>query len=335
MTVQISGKKKLAIVVFAGLVIAGLSYAYQKILGGKTLNLPKEEYLVGEKNTVMVSPQGENQEIAAVVYSVNIAKGIDEVIEKTGNLDFIKPGQKVLIKPNVNSDDPAPGTTHPEALAEMVRLVKAKSAYVIVGDRSNPRWKTLTAMKATGMYDAAKDAGADEIIGFEDEEWVRVIPEKAGNWPNGFRIPKRLEGIDHIISLPVLHTHSITSHSLAIKNLVGLIHPTDRMLFHASVKREEMIAEISLAIKPSLTVIDGTKAFIEGGPFDGKVAETKVYLASKDVLTADIFGVSLLKKSNAKLRYEDPWESPQIKHFFDLGLSQYSSEEISQGISKI
>ena len=109
----------------------------------------------------------------------------------------------------------------------------------------------------------------------------------------------------------------------------------DRMLFHASAKREEMIAEISLAIRPSLTVIDGTRAFIEGGPSEGKVVETKVYLASKDVLTADVYGVSLLKKNKAVLRYEDPWESPQIKHFFNLGLSQYSLDKINNEVSKI
>jgi uncharacterized protein (DUF362 family) len=335
MAAKISRKMKTTFIILTGLIAAVFTYAYQKILGGKAINIPTNEFVVGDKNTTTAALQKESQKIAAVAYSSDIAKGIDEVVQNTGNLDFIKPGQKVLIKPNVNSDDPAPATTHPEALAEMIRLVKAKRAYVIVGDRSNPQWKTIAAMKATGMYKAAKDAGADEIVGFEDEEWVRVAPVGAKNWANGFRIPKRLQEIDHIISLPVLHTHSITGHSLAIKNLVGLIHPTDRMLFHASSKREDMIAEISLAIKPSLTVIDGTKAYIEGGPSSGKMAETKVYLASKDVLSADIFGLTLLKKNNAVLRYENPWESPQIKHFKDLGLGQYSPDEINDAVAKI
>jgi len=251
-------------------------------------------------------------------------------VQRTGNLDFIKPGQKVLVKPNVNSDDPAPGTTHPESLAEVVRLAKLKGAYVIVGDRSNPSYKTIPSMKKTGMYMSALNAGADEIVGFEDEEWIRVSPEKAINWPNGFRIPKRLEDIDHIISLPVLHTHSIASHSLAIKNLVGLIHPADRMIFHSSSKMNEMIAEISLAIKPDLTVIDGTKAFIDKGPSHGTMIETKVYLASKDVLTADVLGVYLLKKYGAKLFWDDPWESGQIKYFLSLGLGMYDKEEINK-----
>ncbi len=333
--IQISKRAKLAMLVLIGVVVAGAFLLYEKIFGGKAESLPEDKFVVGETNKITINPQKEQQEIVAVAYAENPAKGIDEVIKQTGNLDFIKPGQKVLVKPNVNSDDPAPGTTHPETLAEVVRLVKAKGAYVIVGDRSNARWSTVAAMKKTGMYEAAKEAGADEILGFEDEEWVRVAPEKAISWPNGFRIPKRLKEVDHIISLPVLHTHAIASHSLAIKNLVGLINPADRLLFHASPKRDEMIAEISLAIKPSLTVIDGTRAFIEGGPSQGTVAETKVYLASRDVLTADAVGAALLKKHGAKLFWDNIWETRQIKHFLDLGINQNSKEKIQEEIEKI
>ncbi len=335
MAAQVSKKMKLAMLALIGTITTGIFFVYQKLFGGKPQPLPNNQYIVGEKNRLTVSPSPIEEEIVAVSYSENIAQGISEVIKKTGNLDFIKPGQKVLVKPNVNSDDLAPATTHPESVAEVVRLAKAKGAYVIVGDRSNPNWKTIPAMKKTGIYNAAIQAGADEIVGFDDEEWIRVAPEKAGNWPNGFRIPKRLEDLDHIISVPVLHTHSIAGHSLAIKNLVGLIHPADRMVFHASPKRDEMIAEISLAIKPSLTVIDGTKAFIEKGPSRGTLADTKVYLAAKDVLTADVIGVYLLKKHGAQLFWDDPWEARQIKHFLSLRLSPFTQEKIQAEALKI
>ncbi len=314
---------------------AGAMFIYQKLFGGEPQFLPQGKFVTGDKQSPSTSlPSNEStdtakqEKIAAVARNPSPAKGIQTVIEQTGNLNFIKPGDKVLIKPNVNSDDPAPGTTHPEALAEVVRLAKQKKAYVIVGDRSNPNWKTIPAMKTTGMYEAAEQAGADEIVGFENEEWIRVQPEKAEHWPKGFRIPARLTEVDHIISVPVLHTHSITSHSLAIKNLVGLIHPADRMVFHASSNTENMIAEISLAVKPDLTVIDGTKAFIKGGPSKGTLAAPQLYLAAKDILAADVIGVRLLEKERANLFWENPWQSPQIKRVLELGLSSYSQEEI-------
>lgn len=323
-------KIKFGFIVFLIASIGGVTFLYQKFFGGKVQILPKEKFIAGPSEEQLKTAKMKQENKAAVVYAETPAQGISEVINQTGNLDFIQPGQKVLIKPNVNSDDPAPGTTHPEALAEVVRLAKAKGAYVIVGDRSNPRWKTLSAMKKTGIYQAAEEAGADEIVGFENEEWIRVKPENAKNWPKGFRIPKRLAQFDHIISVPVLHTHQITSHSLALKNLVGLIHPNDRMIFHASSKTAEMIAEISLAIRPSLTVIDGSKAFIDGGPSRGTLATPKVYLASKDILTAEVLGVELLKKHKAKLFWESPWDSPQVKYGAELNLSFFSEEEIRE-----
>jgi uncharacterized protein (DUF362 family) len=335
MVAKISLKMKITIVVLIGFLVTGVVWAYQRVFGGKARDLAVDEYVVGKKSEATPTIQKEENKIVSVAYSKDIAKGVDKVIKETGDLSFIKEGERVLIKPNVNSDDPAPGTTHPEVLAEVVRLAKLKGAYVIVGDRSNPAWKTIPAMKETGMYSAAQKAGADEIVGFEDGEWVRVSPQNAKNWPNGFRIPKIITTVDHVISVPVLHTHSIADHSLAIKNLVGIIHPTDRMLFHASANRDEMIAEISLAVKPDLTVIDGTKSFIAGGPSKGTLKNSQVYLASTDVLAADVTGVALLQKEGAKFKYDNPWESRQIKHFVTLGISTLKQDEIDKEAKNI
>ena len=336
MAVKVSNRVKVAILVLVGAVIAGATFIYQKVFGGKVQNIPSDQYIVGENiNEIRteVVEAVQKEEMVAVTYADSPEEGVADVIKSTGNLDFIRSGQRVLVKPNVNSDDPYPGTTNPRALAEVVRLAKAKGAYVVVGDLSNPNYDTISAMKKTGMYDAAKEAGADEIVDFGDGEWVRVKPENAKSWPKGFRIPAELTTYDHIISVPVLHTHSITSHSLAIKNLVGLIHITDRYLFHASSNLNEMIAEIALAVKPSLTVIEGTKAFIEGGPSSGTEVEPKVYLASKDLLAADVVGVELLKKHGAKLKWDDPWESGQIKRLLELGLSKYDRAKIDDEVA--
>ncbi len=91
-----------------------------------------------------------------------------------------------------------------------------------------------------------------------------------------------------------------------------------------------MIAEISLAIRPSLTIVEGTKAFIADGPSHGTLVTPKVYLASKDILMADVLGVELLKKHGAKLPSQSPWDSKQVKHGVELNLSSYSEEEIKE-----
>lgn len=106
------------------------------------------------------------------------------------------------------------------------------------------------------------------------------------------------------------------------------------MIFHASSKRDEMIAEISLAIKPSLTIIEGTKAFIDGGPSQGTISNPKVYLASNDILTAEVIGIELLKKDGAKLFWDSPWESRQVQRAVELDLGLLK-EEIQEELEKI
>jgi len=55
--------------------------------------------------------QKEEQVIASVVKEATIQESVRKAISLAGGLGFIKPGDAVLIKPNVNSYDPYPGTT--------------------------------------------------------------------------------------------------------------------------------------------------------------------------------------------------------------------------------
>jgi uncharacterized protein (DUF362 family) len=166
---------------------------------------------------------------------IGIAGGKDKVsvlvgkaIELAGGLGFIKKGSTVLIKPNVNTGDPHPASANPEVVYEVINLVKKQDPYrVIVGDRSGYWLDTLDCMKKNKIYDAAVSAGA-EVYPFDDEEWIKVNPKNANNWPDGFRIPKIINDADYIISVPVLKTHFIADFSIAIKNWVGILYPKDR-----------------------------------------------------------------------------------------------------------
>lgn len=328
---KIYNKTKIILgIVFAAVVALASFFWY--LFGGKVQPLKEGEFIGGQGGKEKIEAVKQKEQLA-VAYNPSPVLGVREVIMRTGNLDFIKSGDRVLVKPNVNSDVPTPGTTNPEVVGEIVRLAKSNGAYVIVADSSNPRWDALESMKELGIYKAAKDAGADEILGLDDYEWVRVDSKKAENWPRGFRVSKIVFDVDHIINVPNLHTHSITGHSLALKNLVGLIHSTDRFFFHARKEINEMITEISLAIQPKLTVIEGSKSFLTDGPFSGEIGEPKVYLASFDPVAAEIIGLKLLLKHGAKPKYPDPYNNPQTKRALELELNSLKVEKIEK-ISK-
>ena len=262
----------------------------------------------------------------------SIADSVRRAINLTGGLDFIKSGESVLIKPNVNSDDPHPGTTNPEVVFEVVNMVREKGAKrIIVADRSNPWWDTLKAMKKVGIYEAAVKGGA-EVVVFSKGDYVKVNPENSRHWPNGFRIPKLVKQVDHIISLPVAKTHIIADFTMGIKNWVGLIPPSDRKYLHLKKKDyfASMLSEIHLARKPSFLVMDATKVFVSGGPSHGDLAQPNLVIASSDLVANDVTGLALLKTLGTieEIQKKSVWDQPQIKRAVELGLGIKGPSEI-------
>lgn len=267
---------------------------------------------------------------------------VRKAVELAGGMDFIKKGDTVLIKPNLNTGDPPPASTNPEVVHEVIRMVREKEpSRIMVGDRSSFWSKTLSCMKQNGLYDVITRAGA-EVFPFEEDEWISVRPENADNWKNGFKIPKIIKEADHIISIPVLKTHSIATFSMAIKNWVGIISPKDRTLgLHLFNQKEpvfgNLVAEIHLARKPSFIVTDCTKAFVEEGPSKGKVVEPNIVYASSDIVASDITGLSLLKALGTEDRIQNisVWEHSQIKRASELGLGIKSADDLKLRYSGI
>lgn len=253
----------------------------------------------------------------------NIRKSVRTAVALAGGMDFIKAGDTVLIKPNVNSDDPYPGTTNPEVLAEVITMVKEKGAKrVIVADSSGIPWpNTLRNMEKVGILGVAKKLGA-EVYALDNMEWVWVKPEGLKYWTNGFRIPKIVTEVDHIINVAVVKTHSIADFTMSLKNFVGLIHRQDRMIMHSSRYIKEMIGELNSAFNPSLNILDATKVFVRGGPAKGEEREVGMIIASSDRVACDIIGLSLLKLlgTTEEIQNKNMWNHPQIKRAIELGI---------------
>ncbi len=256
----------------------------------------------------------------AIVQNANIPRAVREVVSKVG-LPKVK-GKRVLIKPNCNSPDKFPGTTNPAVVVEVIKLCQEAGAKeVVVGDKSSIFWphcRTPKVMKVIGLWDAALATGA-KILPFDEGEWVRVKPEKAAHWPQGFRVPKILTEAEVIISVPVIHTHGMAGVSLSLKNSVGLLPAIDRMKMHLARDFQQKIAEINLAYEVGLVVLDGSKAFVDQGPNKGTVVQPNTIVASHSRVQADLAAYQLLVDWGAKLPLP-PESHPQIAQALKIGV---------------
>ncbi len=245
-------------------------------------------------------------------------------------------GKDVLIKPNFNTADISPGSTHNDTLVALVEEIWGMGAKSIsLGERSYPL--TQEVMEKKGILPILERLNVKvlDFDGLDEKDWVLFKP-KESHWPNGFRVARPILETECLISTCCLKTHQFGGvFTLSLKLHVGVV-PTSRHGFeymrqlHSSLHQRRMIAEINEPFKPSLIVLDGVDAFVDEGPMTGKLAQGKVFLASTDRVAIDAVGVAILKHlgSNESIMRPRIFEQEQIARAVELGLGASSASEI-------
>ncbi len=245
-------------------------------------------------------------------------------------------GKNVLIKPNFNTADITPGSTHNDTLVALVEEIWEMGARSIsLGERSYP--PTREVMEKKGILPILDKLNV-KVIDFdnlEEKDWVLFKPKKS-HWPNGFRIARPILDAECLISTCCLKTHQYGGiFTLSLKLHVGAV-PTSRHGYdymrelHSSLHQRKMIAEINEPFIPSLVVLDGIDAFVDGGPMTGKHVKGEVFLASQDRVAMDAVGVAILKflGSNESIMKPKIFDQEQIARAVELGLGASSPSEI-------
>src|SRR5579859_403722 len=238
----------------------------------------------------------------AFVKTTDRAEGVRRAVGLLGISSFH--GRNLFVKPNFNSADPPPGSTHMDTLTSLLQVLKEKGAgKLTIGDRSG-MGDTRQVMESKGAFGLAKAAAARAVVLDElaAEDW-EVIKLAGTHWQRGFAFPRMLRSDLGVVQTCNLKTHRYGGHfTLSLKNSVGLAAkfvPGDSYSYmhehHASPNQRRMIAEINAAYQPELVVLDGVEAFVNGGPDTGDKVQSSVVLAGTDRIAIDAVGVALLR----------------------------------------
>ncbi|UCD91125.1 MAG: DUF362 domain-containing protein [Desulfobacterales bacterium] len=261
-------------------------------------------------------------------------KGVKSSISTLG-LNPAK-NKDVLIKPNFNTADPTPGSTHNDTLLALVDEIWNMGAKSIsLGERSYPLTQEVMDQKGIVPLLKQKDVHIIDFDDLEKKDWVEFKP-KHSHWENGFRIARPILETECLISTCCLKTHQFGGvFTLSLKLHVGVI-PTFRHGYqymgelHQSAYQQEMIAEINQPFSPDLIVLDGIDAFTDGGPATGKPAKGNIFLASSDRVAIDAVGVAVLKTlgSNEAIMQRKIFDQRQIARASELAIGVSSPHEI-------
>jgi len=254
---------------------------------------------------------------------------------KALNIDPVK-NKDVLIKPNFNTADLCPGSTHNHTLVALVEgawNMGAKS--VSLGERSYPPTREVMEQKDVLALMKNLDVRVIDFDQLDDKDWVEVKP-KDSHWQDGFRVARPILEAECLISTCCLKTHQYGGvFTMSLKLHVGVVptyrHGYDYMSeLHRSADQQKMIAEINTPFEPDLIVLDGIEAFVDGGPADGKRAKGNVFLAATDRVAIDAVGVAILKSlgSNDQIMTLKIFEQEQIARAVEIGLGASSASEI-------
>jgi uncharacterized protein (DUF362 family) len=273
----------------------------------------------------------------ALVAATDRADGVRRALALLG-LNPVR-GERVLLKPNYNSADPAPGSTHPDVLrALLVALTDMGARDLTLGERSG-MGDTRRVLKQTGVLELADEFGMAVTV-FDELEEADWVLWRSGDfhWADGFPVPRLLLDADRVVQTCNLKTHRYGGHfTLSLKNSVGLAAKRTRSgginymtELHNSPQQRRMIAEINTAYEPALIVMDGVEAFTHGGPAQGTTVTAGVVLAGTDRVAMDAVGVALLRLlgTTAEVSQGPIFAQEQIARAVELGLGASGPEQI-------
>jgi len=216
-----------------------------------------------------------------------VEQAVRRTVDLLGGITcFVKPGSRVLVKPNLlMSKGPEYAiTTHPQVVSSVVHILKEINCQVIIGDGPSV-WDQYIenvdeVYEITGIKKVARDEGV-QLVNFDK----RRMRDK-------FPLTTWLDECDYLINLPKFKTHELTLITGAIKNLFGLVSGTYKTELHKNYFKPsefaKILADIYQETRPALTIIDGILAMEGDGPgTSGRPRQLNLLLGGSDCVALD------------------------------------------------
>jgi uncharacterized protein (DUF362 family) len=214
-------------------------------------------------------------------------------VELLGGMSaFVRPGQRVVVKPNIGWDrtPEQAANTHPEVVVAVVRMcLEAGAGEVRVFDRScnDPR----LCYRRSGIEEAVAGIGDRRVQVFQPDE-RRYVPVAIprGKLITSWDLYEDAVRADVFINVPVAKHHGLTRLTMSLKNVMGVIGG-NRGRIHGDF--EDRIVDLNLARPSHLVVLDATRVLLANGPQGGRVedvAHPGVVVAGTDPVAVDAYG---------------------------------------------
>lgn len=253
----------------------------------------------------------------AVKLAVNALGGIQR---------FVKPGQAVVLKPNMSFPNPPEwgSNTHPEVIKTVAQLcLDAGAKRVMVIDY--PLRRPEVVMQRCGIPQACQGMPNVHVLALSEQKFYQSVAVPQGKALEEIQVAKDVLQADVLINMPVAKSHGDTGVSLGMKNLMGLIW--DRGFLHQFVDLNQGIADLSTVLKPALIIMDATRPMTTAGPGGpGKIVQLDTIIAGTDPVAVDSYTVTITEWYGHQFSGENV---KYIKNAAAMGLGQIDVRKLN------
>jgi uncharacterized protein (DUF362 family) len=169
-------------------------------------------------------------------YSQEIVnQSVSDLLELCGGIGrYVKPGDRVLLKPNLLSashpDDPTP--THHAVMRSLIRRVQSVGGKPLVGD--SPAFGNVTTVaRKSGLMAVAEELG----VSITDWTGAVMVSHPASYTLRTYKLAREVIEADVVINVPKLKAHQQMQLTGAIKNNFGCVPGKRKAPFISRVGR--------------------------------------------------------------------------------------------------
>lgn len=258
-----------------------------------------------------------NIEDLKVIYS--------EIFDEIDLKSKIKKGMTVVIKPNlVIKAKPESGIiTHPFVVAAIGILIKEMGAKVLIAESSGGPFTSATCKMifgSAGYKDIAEKYGFELYTQAQYSKVTISNPLICGE----LSIIDPYINADFVIDIAKLKSHCMTGLSGAVKNLFGVVPGLMKPELHCRFPEEndfvKMLTDISLYVKPNLSVMDAIEGLEGDGPTGGVKRKMGFTAVSENPYALDFVCANIIGMVPENIK--------MIKLWMDKGLSPKNLSEV-------
>ncbi len=199
----------------------------------------------------------------SIIEFENYEKSVQKTLDAIGASDILLRKQNILLKPNLVEASTFPITTSLDCIQSVINYIKKCSdARIIIAEGTgSAEDSTLDVYHKLGYDKFAKQNNVD-LLDLNDEPLIKLTNPDFKIFRE-YYIPE-IAFETFIISLPVLKAHSLSTVTLALKNMMGFAPPKHyqcvgswkKSFFHQHI--EEAIIEMNAYRSADLILLDAT-----------------------------------------------------------------------------